>query len=105
MALLRICGTRVEVDRSVAIESGRGYAIISNHQSMFDPVFIGGLLFTNYPKYVAKRESAVIPSIWLNLRWAATPSSTAGTAPKRSTRSSTMGRSRQERDVSVVIFP
>ena len=43
--------------------------MVSNHQSMFDIVVIGGVLFTNYPKYVAKKElGRWLPSISLNLR-------------------------------------
>ncbi len=106
MALLRICGTRVEVERSAAIESGRGYAIISNHQSMFDPVFIGGLLFTNYPKYVAKRElRRWIPSISLNLRWGGNALINRRDRAQAVEAITTMARTAQERDVSVVIFP
>jgi len=106
MALLRICGTRVEVERSAAIESGRGYAIISNHQSMFDPVFIGGMLFTNYPKYVAKRElRRWIPSISLNLRWGGNALIDRRDRDQAVDAIVTMGRRAQERDVSVVIFP
>jgi 1-acyl-sn-glycerol-3-phosphate acyltransferase len=106
MALLRICGTRVEVERSAAIEPGRGYAIISNHQSMFDPAFIGGLLFTNYPKYVAKRElRRWIPSISLNLRWGGNALIDRRDRDQAVDAIVTMGRRAQERDVSVVIFP
>jgi 1-acyl-sn-glycerol-3-phosphate acyltransferase len=106
MALLAICGTRVQVERSAAIEPGRGYAIISNHQSMFDPVFIGGLLFSNYPKYVAKRElRRWIPSISLNLRWGGNALINRRDRDQAVAAISAMGRSAQERDVSVVIFP
>jgi 1-acyl-sn-glycerol-3-phosphate acyltransferase len=43
--------------------------VISNHQSMFDVPIFGALLFTNFPKYVAKRSLARwIPSISYNLR-------------------------------------
>ncbi|MFH1329181.1 MAG: lysophospholipid acyltransferase family protein [Actinomycetota bacterium] len=106
MALLRICGTRVEVERSAAIESGRGYAIISNHQSMFDPVFIGGLLFTNYPKYVAKRElRRWIPSISLNLRWGGNAVINRRDRAQAVEAITTMACTAQDRGVSVVIFP
>jgi 1-acyl-sn-glycerol-3-phosphate acyltransferase len=106
MALFRISGTRVEIERSASIDPGRGYAVISNHQSMFDIAVIGGSLFTNYPKYVAKRElGRWIPSISLNLRH-------GGNAlidrknPRQSVEAiSRMARIAQDRDVSVVIFP
>ena len=65
----RICGTRLEVERSGAVESWTSYLVISNHQSMFDVPIFGALLFSNFPKYVAKRELARwIPSISYNLR-------------------------------------
>lgn len=106
MALLRICGTQLEVDVDPAIEPHRGYAIISNHQSLFDIALIGGLLFTNFPKYVAKKElGRGIPSISLNLRH-------GGNAlidradPRQAIRAiSTMAKEAQRRGVSVVIFP
>jgi 1-acyl-sn-glycerol-3-phosphate acyltransferase len=106
MALLRICGTKVEVERSTAIEPGRGYAIISNHQSMFDVVFIGGLLFTNYPKYVAKWElRRWIPSISLNLRKGGNALINRTDRAQSVEAITAMARTAQERDVSVVIFP
>ncbi len=106
MNTFRICGTQIRVERSPAIEPRTGYAIISNHQSMFDIVLIGGLLFTNFPKYVAKQELARgLPSISLNLR-------RGGNAViDRSDRAaavqviSAMAKTAQDRSVSVTIFP
>jgi 1-acyl-sn-glycerol-3-phosphate acyltransferase len=106
MALFWICGTKVEVERSDEIESGRGYAIISNHQSMFDIAMIGGLLFTNYPKYVAKRElGRWIPSISLNLRWGGNALIDRLDRAQAVTAITEMAKTAQDRDVSVVIFP
>ncbi len=66
---LRLCGTRFHISRSEAVHPHTPYIVISNHQSMFDIPVIGGLLFTNYPKYVSKRELARgLPSISYNLR-------------------------------------
>jgi 1-acyl-sn-glycerol-3-phosphate acyltransferase len=66
---LRICGTRIEVERSPAIRPWTPYLIVANHQSMFDIPIFGGLLFSNFPKYISKRELARwIPSISYNLR-------------------------------------
>ena len=45
LAEFRICGTRLQVDRSPAIRPRTGYLIISNHQSLFDIPIFGGLLF------------------------------------------------------------
>jgi 1-acyl-sn-glycerol-3-phosphate acyltransferase len=66
---LRICGTRFAVERASGVRPGTGYLVIANHQSMFDIVIAGALLFSNYPKYVAKKELArFIPSVSYNLR-------------------------------------
>jgi 1-acyl-sn-glycerol-3-phosphate acyltransferase len=65
----KLCGTRIQVERSAAVESWSPYLVISNHQSMFDIPIFGALLFTNFPKYVSKKELARwIPSISYNLR-------------------------------------
>ncbi|MDH4119315.1 MAG: 1-acyl-sn-glycerol-3-phosphate acyltransferase, partial [Acidimicrobiia bacterium] len=69
VAVFSLIGTRIDVERHPDIESNTGYVIISNHQSLIDIVLIGGLLFTNYPKYVAKAELGKwIPSVSLNLK-------------------------------------
>jgi 1-acyl-sn-glycerol-3-phosphate acyltransferase len=66
---LRLCGARVQVERSPEIRPSTPYLILSNHQSMFDIPILGAFLFTNYPKYVSKKELARwIPSISYNLR-------------------------------------
>jgi 1-acyl-sn-glycerol-3-phosphate acyltransferase len=66
---LRLCGTRFAVERSPLVRSGEAYVLVGNHQSMFDVVIVGGLLFRSYVKYVAKKELARgIPSISYNLR-------------------------------------
>jgi 1-acyl-sn-glycerol-3-phosphate acyltransferase len=106
VSLLAIAGTRVRVERSPLIDEGRGYALISNHQSLFDIPLIGGLLPHSYPKYVAKKElGRWIPSVSLNLR-------RGGNAliDRRERTGSlhaieSMARTAQERNVSVVIFP
>jgi 1-acyl-sn-glycerol-3-phosphate acyltransferase len=106
MALFRICGTKIEVERSENIEPGHGYAIISNHQSMFDIAMIGGLLFTNYPKYVAKRElGRWIPSISLNLRWGGNALIDRRDRVQAVAAIEKMASTAQDRNVSVVIFP
>ncbi len=101
-----LAGTRVTIDRHPDLRPGTGYALVSNHQSMFDIVMIGGFLFTNFPKYVAKRELARwIPSVSLNLRWgrnALIDRSSRGQAIRAITE---MATDAQARNVSVVIFP
>ena len=106
ITVFRICGTTIEVERSPNIEPGRGYAIVSNHQSMFDIVLIGGLLFTNYPKYVAKRElGRWIPSISLNLRWGGNALIDRNDRDQAVRAIADMAATAQGRNVSVVIFP
>ena len=69
IAAFRLCGTRLQVERSSEVRPWTPYLVISNHQSMFDVPIFGALLFTNFPKYVAKRSLARwIPSISYNLR-------------------------------------
>lgn len=105
-SLFVICGTRVDVERPDTIRPHTGYTIISNHQSLFDIAIIGGHLFTNFPKYVAKKElGRGIPSISLNL-------TRGGNAliDRKDRRQSLrairdMAVTAQERGVSVVIFP
>ncbi len=66
---LRLCGTRIEVERSAAIRPYTSYIVVSNHQSMFDIPVFGWQLFTNFPKYVAKVELARwIPAVSFQLR-------------------------------------
>ena len=65
----RLCGTRLEVERSPQVQPWTPYVLVANHQSMFDVPILGALLFSNFPKYVAKKELAHwIPSISYNLR-------------------------------------
>ncbi|NNC91871.1 MAG: 1-acyl-sn-glycerol-3-phosphate acyltransferase [Acidimicrobiia bacterium] len=106
MNCFRICGTQIRVERSAAIEPHAGYAIISNHQSMFDIVLIGGLLFTNFPKYVAKKElGRWLPSISLNLRWGGNALIDRKDRAQAVAAILEMTRTAQRRNVSVVIFP
>lgn len=106
LRLFRMFGTSIEIERPDDLLPGTGYAILSNHQSMLDIVMIGGILVSNFPKYVAKKElSNWIPSISLNLKW-------GGNAlidrddPRQAIRAiRDMARTAQERGVSAVIFP
>ena len=101
-----IAGTRLEVERSPRVKPWTPYLIVANHQSMFDVPIFGGLLFTNFPKYVSKRSLARwIPSISYNLR-------RGGNAIiDRNDRGQALGAIRQlgeqvrERGVSAVIYP
>ena len=65
----RVCGTRLDVERSPGVRAGASYLIVSNHQSMFDIVILGSVFFSNFPKYVSKRSlGRWIPSVSYNLR-------------------------------------
>lgn len=106
MSVFKVLGTKVVVERDPGIKPNTGYVVISNHQSLIDIVMIGGLLFTNYPKYVAKAElGRWIPSISLNLKHG------GNALIDRKDRSQSvraiiaMAKKAQERNVSVVIFP
>jgi 1-acyl-sn-glycerol-3-phosphate acyltransferase len=66
---LRICGTRYRIERSPQVKPHTAYLIVANHQSMFDIPILSWLMFTNYPKFVSKRELGKgIPSISYNLQ-------------------------------------
>jgi 1-acyl-sn-glycerol-3-phosphate acyltransferase len=106
MNCFRICGTRIIVERSTLIRARTGYAIISNHQSMYDIVLIGGVLFTNFPKYVAKKELARgLPSISLNLRRGGNAIIDRNDRNQAVAAISEMARTAQARNVSLAIFP
>jgi 1-acyl-sn-glycerol-3-phosphate acyltransferase len=66
---LRLTRARIAIERSPAVLPHQPYLILANHQSIFDIPILGTELFTNYPKYVSKRELARwLPSISYNLR-------------------------------------
>ena len=70
VAALRVCGTRVVVERDDGLAPGRPCLFVSNHQSMFDIPILGFVLRRHHLKFVSKRELARrwIPSISYNLR-------------------------------------
>jgi 1-acyl-sn-glycerol-3-phosphate acyltransferase len=69
VATFRLTGLRIAVERSAAVKPHTPYLIVSNHQSMFDIALLLHLFFTNFPKFVSKRELARrIPSVSYNLR-------------------------------------
>ena len=106
MNTFKLCGTKIIVERSPLIRGRTGYAVVSNHQSLLDIVMIGGLLYTNFPKYVAKKElSRGIPSISLNLRWGGNALIDRKDRIQAFRAIKEMAARAQERGVSVVIFP
>ncbi len=69
-ASLRLCGTRIEVERDPAVKGHTPYLILTNHQDMMDIPLFGAELFSNFVKYVAKIElGRYIPSISYNLKY------------------------------------
>lgn len=105
-SLYLICGTRITVERHPDLKPNTGYAIIGNHQGLLDIVLIGGHLFSNYPKYVAKAElGRWIPSIALNLKKGGNALIDRNDRVQSVRAITRMAREAQERNVSVVIFP
>jgi 1-acyl-sn-glycerol-3-phosphate acyltransferase len=102
----RLTGLRLSVERSPLVRSHTPYLVISNHQSMFDIALLLHVLFTNFPKFVSKRELARrIPSVSYNLRRGGNciiDRDDAGQAVEAIT---ALGRRVEERGVSAVIFP
>jgi 1-acyl-sn-glycerol-3-phosphate acyltransferase len=103
---LRICGTRFAIERDPAVRPRTPYLLIANHQSMFDIPIVGSLLFSNFPKYVAKKELARgIPSISYNLRFGGNAVIDRANRAQALPAIREMGRQAQARGVSVVIYP
>jgi 1-acyl-sn-glycerol-3-phosphate acyltransferase len=106
VAAFRLCGTRLDVERSPAVEPRTPYIVIANHQSLFDIPILGSLLFTNFPKYVSKQELARwIPSISYNLRRGGNALIDRGDRASASRAIQALGKRAQARGVSVVIYP
>lgn len=102
----RIFGTRLTVERSPAVKPRTGYVLISNHQSLYDIVLIGGLMFSNLPKYVAKAElGRWIPSVSLNLKQGGHALIDRGDAAQALDEIRGLGERVQARNRSAVIFP
>ncbi len=102
----RLAGTRIEVDRSPRVLPRTPYLLIANHQSMFDIPILGALLFSNFPKYVSKRELAHwIPSISYNLRRGGNAIIDRGDREQATAAIRELGAQVRERGVSAVIYP
>lgn len=102
----RICGTRIEVERSPALRPWTPYLIVANHQSMFDIPIFGGLLFSNFPKYISKRSLARwIPSISYNLRRGGNAIIDRGDRDQALVAIRALGDQVRQRGVSAVIYP
>jgi 1-acyl-sn-glycerol-3-phosphate acyltransferase len=101
-----VAGMRLRVERSAKVRPKTPYILISNHQSMFDVPIFGGLLFSNYPKYVSKRSLARgIPSISYNLRAGGNALIDRGDRDQAQAEIRALGERAQARSVSAVIYP
>lgn len=104
--VFRVCGMRLEVERSPEVRPWTSYLVVSNHQSMFDVPIFGALLFSNFPKYVSKRElSRWIPSISYNLRRGGNALIDRGSPEQALPAIRDLARRVVERGVSAVIYP
>ena len=102
----RISGMRLIVERSPEVKPKSGYILIANHQSMFDIPIVGATLFSNFPKYVSKRELAHwIPGISYNLRRGGNAIIERSDRKQATEAIREMGRQAQARGVSAVIYP
>jgi 1-acyl-sn-glycerol-3-phosphate acyltransferase len=101
----RITGLGLRVERSPAVRSHHSYLIISNHQSMFDIALLGYLFFTNFPKFVSKRELARrIPSVSYNLKRGGNALIDRGDAEQAVGAIRALGERVERNGVSAVIF-
>lgn len=106
LGVFRVGGTRLEVERSACLLPRTGYIIVSNHQSLFDIPIFGGLLFSNYPKYVSKRElSRWLPSVSFNLTHGGNAIIDRGDPVQARAAIRELGEAAERRNVAVVIFP
>src|SRR5207247_709731 len=106
LGAFRLCGARLEVERSDEVKPWTPYVVIANHQSMFDVPIFGALLFSNFPKYVAKRELARwIPSISYNLRRGGNAIIDRQDPDQALVAIQELGQQLERRGVSAVIFP
>ena len=106
VTVFRLTGMRLSVDRSPQVMPRTPYLIISNHQSMFDIALLLHLFFTNFPKFVSKRELArFIPSVSYNLRRGGNCLIDRGDPEQAVTAITELGRRVESHGVSAVIFP
>jgi 1-acyl-sn-glycerol-3-phosphate acyltransferase len=106
MQSLRVAGTRFAVERSSGLRPRQGYIVVSNHQSIFDIAILGGLLLTNFPKYVAKKELARgLPSVSFHLREGGNAIIDRESRGRAVIAIRELGLRAEERGVSAVIYP
>ena len=102
----RLCDTRLLVERAPGVRPWTSYIVVSNHQSMFDIPILGALFFSNFLKYVSKRElGRGIPSVSYNLRRGGHVLIDRADAPAALTAIGALGRQVRTGRVSASIFP
>jgi len=103
---LRLCATTFALERHPAFRPRTAYLLVANHQSMFDIPILASFAFSNFPKYVAKKELARgIPSISFNLRHGGNAVIDRKNRDQAVPVIEELGRRAQARGVSVVIYP
>ena len=106
LLVFRVGGTRLEVERSDNVLPATGYILVSNHQSLFDVPIFGGLLFSNYPKYVSKKElGRWLPSVSFNLTHGGNALIDRRDPVQARAAIRELGEAAERRNVAVVIFP
>jgi 1-acyl-sn-glycerol-3-phosphate acyltransferase len=106
VAAFRIVGLRLDVERAPEVAPHTSYLIISNHQSMFDIALLGYLFFTNFPKFVSKRELARwTPSVAFNLKYGGNCLIDRSDGEQAAGAIAALGRRVERNRVSAVIFP
>jgi 1-acyl-sn-glycerol-3-phosphate acyltransferase len=106
VAALRICGTKIVVERHPDVKPGTPYVILTNHQSMYDIPLFGAELFSNHVKYVSKRElGGYIPSISYNLKYGGNALIDRGDRRQAIEAIRDLGRRVQRDGVAALIFP
>jgi 1-acyl-sn-glycerol-3-phosphate acyltransferase len=102
----RLCATRLAVERAPGVRPWTSYIVVANHQSMFDIPILGALLFSNFLKYVSKRElGRGIPSVSYNLRRGGHVLIDRADAPSAVAAIAELGRRVRAGRVSAAIFP
>ncbi|MDE0885473.1 MAG: lysophospholipid acyltransferase family protein [Myxococcota bacterium] len=103
---VKVSGARLIVERSNKVKPNRPYLLVANHQSMLDIPIVGATLFSNFPKYVAKRELAHwLPGISYNLRRGGNAIIERSDRQQATEAIREMGRQAQARGVSALIYP
>lgn len=106
LGVFRVGGTRLKIERSPMVLPRTGYIIVSNHQSLFDIPIFGGILFSNYPKYISKRElGRWLPSVSFNLTHGGNAIIDRGDPVQAREAIRELAETAEERKVAVVIFP